>query len=155
MRIAIRPSEPNAFVLSFDETEIKLSRNEVKALLLELTRTLLPEGSIVASPRERAQALIRRVSRADNVGIQRLFGVARHDDLLVLLKLAEGDEALKERLFGNMSERSRKIFVEDLSFRFSEGLPDEQIGSAVDRLARAAKRLEEDGSLTTAKTGKS
>ncbi len=148
MRIVVQQSSPDVYVLHFGETEIALNRNEVKLLLLELTKTLLPDGAITAGPRERARAFIQRIVKADDVGVQRLLGSAAHEDLLILLKLGEDDEALTKKLYGNMSQRSRKIFVEDLTFRFSEGVPEGQIATAISSLTRIAKRLEEEGGLT-------
>ena len=148
MRILIRQSGPDVFVLHFDETEIALNRNEVKLLLLELTKTLLPDGAVTAGPRERALAFMQRIVKADDVGVQRLLGSAAHEDLLILLKLGEEDEALTKKLYDNMSQRSRKIFAEDLTFRFSEGVPERQIATAISSLTRIARRLEDEGSLT-------
>ena len=71
--------------------------------------------------------------------------IADHGDVLVLLKTAEGDGELLGKLYGNMSERSRKMCEEDLDFKFKESFPDADAEMAIGRLSEAANELEKRG----------
>ena len=79
---------------------------------------------------------------SDDIGIQNLLGIAAHVDVLVLLKAAEADGELLAKLYGNMSERSRKMFEEDLEYRFKDPIPEADVVKAIGRLAEAANELE-------------
>jgi flagellar motor switch protein FliG len=79
---------------------------------------------------------------SDDIGIQKLLGIAAHVDVLVLLKAAEADGELLAKLYGNMSERSRKMFEEDLEYRFKDPIPEADVVKAIGRLAEAANELE-------------
>ncbi len=46
-----------------------------------------------------------------------------------------------------MSERSHKIFAEDLSYKFKDKVTPAQVSGAVERLIIAARALEEKGTL--------
>ena len=65
--------------------------------------------------------------------------------MVVLLKAAETDSAVEEKLYKNMSDVSRKFFVEDRDFRFKEAVPKSQIASAFERLNRVADDVRSKG----------
>ena len=64
----------------------------------------------------------------------------------MLLKSAEDNRELLAKLYGNMSERSRKMCEEDLEYRFKESIPDADVEKAIGRLAEAANELEKEES---------
>ena len=58
---------------------------------------------------------------------------------------AENDDELRRKLFHNMSDTSRKIFLEDLDFKFRDEIADSVVRAAIDRLERVVEDLEADG----------
>lgn len=147
MKISVTKAAPDVYVLTIDETEVALDGSALKTLLVEVTRVLAPTADIAATDEDRARNFARRIKNANDMGIQKLLLVCDHDDLLVLLKLGEQDKALLRKFYGNMSDRLRKIFAEDLAFKFKDGVPRGRIRDAVDRLSRTARDLEGEGTL--------
>lgn len=147
MKISVGKTPQGAITLAFDETRVSLSLGETKVLLLELTRVLLPQAAVAPNPAVKAGQLTARIKAANDLGIQKLLRVAEHDDLLVLLKFGEKDSGLIAKIYGNMTEKSRKIYAEDLAYRFKEGVPEDLLGKASSRLAAAVRDLENDGVL--------
>ena len=64
----------------------------------------------------------------------------------MLLKAAENNRALLDKLYANMSERSRKIFAEDLAYKYEDGVPGSEVGAAIGRLVRVARESQEEES---------
>ncbi len=147
MKISVAKNADDAYTLKLDETEVALDREGLRTLMLEITRILMPVSADGKSAEEEAEDFIRGIKTANDIGIQALLGVADQDDILVLLKIAENDTALLGRLYGNMSERSRTIFVEDLNFKYKEGVPARRIGTAIGQLKESARQLEAVGTL--------
>lgn len=148
MKITVTKSDKGDISIAFDDKRITLNGAETKTLLLELTKVLIPEAAMAKSAEKRAEDLVRKIKAANDIGIQKLLRIAEHDDLLVLLKHGEADTALTSKIYGNMTEKSRKIFAEDLAYQFKEAVSDETLGKAIGRIAVTARELEEDGSLT-------
>jgi flagellar motor switch protein FliG len=145
MKVSIKQTADDGFVLSFDDTQIAATSADLKALLLVVSEVLTP-----APDQEKvdpARRFIDQIKTANDAGIQMLLRAADEDDLLVLLKHAESDAVLLEKFYGNMSERSHKIFAEDLSFKFKDKVTPAQVSAAVERLIIAARTLEENGTL--------
>ncbi len=84
----------------------------------------------------------------DDRGIMSLMREVANDDLTLALKTATPD--LKEKILRNVSERARKVIVEDLEAMGPVRLKD--VEAAQQRIVRAAKKLEEEGKLAI--TGK-
>ncbi|MBT3361276.1 MAG: hypothetical protein HN403_16765 [Rhodospirillales bacterium] len=152
MKISVGRTEKGAISIAFGETKVELNMAETKTLLLELTKVLLPGAAAAKKPADRASVLVKKFRTANDVGIQKLLRVADHDDLVALLKFGENDTQLTGKIYGNMSEKSRKIFVEDLSYRFKDNISDDDLGAAVTRLAVTTRQLEDDGSLVYAES---
>jgi hypothetical protein len=147
MKISVKKAAPDVYALSLDDVELALDGAELKALLVEITRILAPAADIGKTPRDRAQDFLRHIKNANDVGLQKYLLAAAHDDVLVLLKVAENDKALLRKFHSNMSERSRKIFIEDLAYKFREEVSETRMTAAIDRLAGLARELESDGTL--------
>ncbi len=147
MKISVGKTESGGIAISFDGTKVELNMAETKTLLLELTKVLIPGAAVTKSPTKRAEEMVRKITTANDVGIQKFLRVADHDDLVALLKFAENDEKLTGKIYGNMTEKSRKMFVEDLSYRFQDRISDDDTGKAITRLAVTTRELAEDGSL--------
>jgi flagellar motor switch protein FliG len=107
----------------------------------------VPVPSVAVTAQKLAERVADLIKAGGDIGIQRLLRVADHDDLLVLLKWGEGDTKLLARIYGNMTEKSRRIYAEDLAYRFREGVPEELLGRAANRLAVAVRDLEEEGAF--------
>lgn len=147
MKISCRKVAPDVYSLNFDEVEVVMEGKEIKLMLLEVTQTLAPGG---ASKKEdtRSKDFLRHIKNANDVGIQKLLLVADHDDLLVLLKVGELDTVLQDKFFNNMSDNNRKIFEEDLLYKFRDDVPDARTRQSINRLIEIAKDLEVEGTLT-------
>lgn len=147
MKIALTQSGPDAFSLTLGDTDVELNAAGLKTVLVEITRLLVPGASLAESEEEQARTFIGQIRRGNDVGIQKMLLICQHDDLLALLKAGETDKALLLKFYSNMSERSRKIFAEDLVYRFADGLPPGRLRHAVENLARCADQLASDGTL--------
>jgi hypothetical protein len=144
MKISVARTPQGNVTLAFDDTRIALDAAETKTLLLELTRVLTPGPAVAATARRLAERVAERVKTTGDIAIQRLLRIAEHDDLLALVKFGEADPALLARIYGNMTEKSRRIYGEDLAYRFREGVPDDLLGRAANRLAVALRDIEGD-----------
>ncbi len=147
MKITVRKAAQDVYSLTFDDVEVALDGEDLKSLLLRAARVLSPGDESMKSAEEKAREFLRRIKNANDVAIQKLLLLVDHEDVLVLLKFAENDKALMRKFYGNMSERSRKITVEDMVYKFPRGVPEEQTAAAIRRLAGAAKELEDEGTL--------
>jgi hypothetical protein len=145
MKVSIKQTAADEYLLSFDDTQVSATGADLKDLLLAVTGVLMPDAG--QSDDEHTRQFINQIKTANDVGIQMLLRVADQDDILVLLKHGEGDEALLDKFYRNMSERSRKIFAEDLIYKFKDKVPAAQVNAAVNQLIVAARDLEDKGSL--------
>jgi hypothetical protein len=147
MKIVAKQVAPDVYALVFDDVEVALERDDLKRLLLQVTTLLAPGKVVKKSAAETLKDFLRSLKNANDVGIQKFLRVAKQDDILVILKVGEADEGFTRKLYGNMSERSRKMFVEDLTFRYKEGVPEEHVRDSLERLMRTAKELRDEGTL--------
>ncbi|MBT4701320.1 MAG: hypothetical protein HOB79_09615 [Rhodospirillaceae bacterium] len=150
MKIAVTKSSDNAFEITFGEQKISVGLDDLKSLLMEVTRVLTPGGGLSKRSDTQASDLVSRMKTADDVGIQNFIPSVDEDDILILLKYGEDDEALLKKFYSNMSERSRKMHAEDMAYKFQNGIPSGQLEAAISRLLKTAQQMEEDGSLTFA-----
>lgn len=144
MRIHVSKDKSGTFVISFDETMVTLSGKDLKILLLEIMQAFGSTGqdAIRETSYERFFA---RVKEADDVSLQTFIQVAAHDDLVILVKLAEKDDSVRDKLFHNMSDNNRKIFLEDAEYRFQESVPADQVDLALLRLTQVCDTLHDEG----------
>ncbi len=148
MKIAVKKAAPDVFALTFDDVEVALDSAGLKSLLLEVTRILAPGTDLATTEEERVRDLARRLKNANSVGVQKLLMSVDQEDILVLLTAANEDKALRRKVYGNMSERSRKILAEDLAFTFRDGLPAGRLKTAIQNLSDRIRDLEGDGTIT-------
>jgi hypothetical protein len=144
MRIHVSKDKTGTFVISFDDQVVTLSGKDLKILLLEIMQAFGTTGrdAIKQTSYERFFA---RVKEADAVSLQAFIQVAQHDDMVILIKLAEKDAVVQEKLFHNMSPNNRKIFQEDAEFRFKEDVPADHADLALLRLTQVCDTLRDDG----------
>ncbi len=150
MDITVVRGEDGAYTLSFEGTEVALGEGDLKRLLIQVTKVLLPGAKLGRSVDDRKNDFISKIKTANDVGIQKLIMVAEHEDILVLLKSGEGDEALLQKFYANMSENARKMTVEDLIYKFKEDIPTAKVKASLKRLTRTAEKLGEEGTLVWA-----
>ena len=145
MDITVTKTGDDAYTVTIGDSEVVLDGNDLKRLLREGAKYLAPSPVKEASLEEKTARFVHRIKAADDISIQKLLGIAAHGDVLVLLKAAEADGELLGKLYGNMSERSRKMCEEDLDFKFKDSVPDADLETAIGRLSEAANELEKQG----------
>ncbi len=150
MDITVAKGDDGAYTLSFEGTEVTLGEGDLKRLLIEVTKVLLPDVKLGKSMDDAKNDFIGKIKAANDVGIQNLIMVAEHEDILVLLKSGEGDEALLQKFYANMSENARKMTVEDLIYKFKEDVPANKVKASLKRLTQTAEKLGEEGTLVWA-----
>ncbi|MCW9034218.1 MAG: hypothetical protein OQJ97_08350 [Rhodospirillales bacterium] len=147
MDIKVKQVAPNVYSVEMGETKIALDAEEVKALMLQLSRVMTPAMS---KPKNRTAAykeFLIKIRTANNIGIQGLLTAVASEHLLVLFKLCEKDKVLTNIFFKNMSDNSAKMLREDLSYRFPDELPKNLIEPAMERVLHEARHLEVNGTL--------
>jgi len=143
MTISVRRLENDQFHLTIDGHDLVLDEPSYRALVEDMASLLVkPDG--LGSDDETKDFLLK-LSHSSDVGIQALLLVAEHDDVLALLKASESDGRAHEKLFTNMGETSRKIYQEDLSFRYAKGVPAGEINNAIHRLRTTVREIEKEG----------
>lgn len=147
MKISVKKAAPDVYSLKFDETEVALDGAGMKALLLEVTKIMMPGTGLGKSAEDKAKDFLHLIRNANDVGLQTFIMSANHEDMLVLLKCAEGDQMLATKLYGNMSENSKKVFIEDLNYKYKESVPSSLIGPAIDRLKKVMVKLQNEGTV--------
>ena len=147
MKITVKKAAPDVFELTLGDTGVALEGDDLKDLLLQITRVLIPAPRAAEDAKERARDFMRRIKNANDLGIQKLLRLIDPDDVLVLLKIAENNPAVRDKFHRNMSERSQKIFAEDLAYRFKDKVPASVADAAIGRLSAAVAGLEEEGAL--------
>ena len=146
MKISARRGEDGSFTLKFDQTEVALTAGDLKTLLLQVTRLLTPVSmrADVAAVDE-AKPLADALKGASDIEVQAFIQAAGEDDVLILLKLGEGDDTLLGKLYGNMSEKMRTLFEEDMGFKYGDGVPEGPAKSAIRDMHATLRALAADG----------
>ena len=143
MSVSVRSLENGQFHLSIHGHDVILDAPAYRTLVEDMAALLeRPDG--LGSDGE-TQDFLFNVRRGNDVGIQALLRVAAHDDILALLKASEKDGKAYKKLFANMGDTSRKIFQEDLVFRYAKGVPSGEINSAIHRLSATVREIEKEG----------
>ena len=147
MKIVVKQAAPDVFSLTFEDTEIALEGRDLKNLLLQVTKVLAPGDGAVKNPEDKAKEFVRHIKTANDIGIQKFLMTADQGDILVFLKITEDDQAIKDKLYGNMSDRLGKILAEDIAYKFKDGVSASQSNASVGRLMALAEDLERSGTL--------
>ena len=145
MKISVCEDGRGGYSVSFDDTEIRLDARDLKELLIQAAEVLAPSAAFEKKADADRRVFMARLSDADDVGIQALIQTADHDDIVVLLKASGHGNELFEKLIRNMSETNRKIFLEDMDYKFQNDALDSMVRAAFSRLHRVVEQLEEDG----------
>jgi flagellar motor switch protein FliG len=83
------------------------------------------------------------IKLVNDKGIQAVLKEVENDELAIALKTAS--DALKEKIFGNMSERAAAMVKEDMEFMGPVRVSD--VESAQQRIVDIVRRLEEAGDV--------
>lgn len=150
MKISVKKAQNGVYALAIDDTTHTLTTHELKVLLMEAVKSLTPGAVSSVSPADEARDLAERLKAANDPGLQKLIMSVSDDDILVFLKSTENDTLLHAKLFDNMSERKHKMLSEDLEYRFTDGIDEDQLGASVIRLIELTNQLQNDGVLEIA-----
>lgn len=137
MQIQVLKDGSGDFFLSFDDVMVTLPSAELKQLLVQIIHAYGGTGNTKFSPEE----FFARLKKTDDVSLQTLIQVAENEDLVALVKLSESDKDLQTKLFKNMSDNSRKNFVDDAGFKFADGNNESQLSIALLRLTLTCNSL--------------
>ena len=146
-RIQVARTGEQQYELRFDETRVALGRAQIKSLLLQLTEALLPGSGLSQKALQANLNWLRKLETVDDPGMQALLAEVDADDLLVVLKAAEANEALHKKVFANMSANKARMCREDLQFRMAEPPPDYLANLAIERVMVVARRLAQNERL--------
>ncbi len=90
------------------------------------------------------------IVKVDDRGIQTILKETSTDDLSLALKTAS--DALKEKIFKNMSQRAGQLLKEDMETRGPVKVSD--VERAQQNIVKVARKLEEEGKIVIAGKGK-
>ncbi len=145
MDVTVNKITDETYEILFGENRVEVSAQDLEHLHFQLSFILRPET--VAEKQSRHKEFLDQLVYANDSGIQSLLRVADHDDVVILLTICEEDEALKKKLYRNMTENAIKMFVEDMMFFMREGVPKYKFDEAMTRLIKSVEELTEKGSL--------
>ena len=146
LTVSLTTMAPGRFELTLGDRRIDMRADELETLRNCVDDALRPESR---SEREkRYNEFLSGLRQANDAGIQALLRTAAHTDILVLLHSSENDAGLKKKLYGNMSENSIKMYIEDLLFEFRDGVPVYRFDEAMVRLIDIVESLTRAGTLT-------
>lgn len=145
MAVEVKKVAGDNIEITVDDQRLTVDPKNARVILAHLAQIIRPE---TASQRSEGTAkFLNQLRNASDSGIQGLLRSADHDDVLVLLKLAEEDTTLRTKLYGNMTPKSAQLYAEDLEFKFQAELPGILVEDAVHRLIQTANELIENGTL--------
>lgn len=134
---AKKKKEPTERMIEGLSKTVKLLKSIEKDKSMKLVDELEKLDSEIADEVNKLMFTLEDLLRADDVGIRELLRGVSNDDLKVALK--NTDDAIKEKIFGNMSERAAMILREDM-----EVLPPlkvEEIERSQENILKVAKDL--------------
>jgi flagellar motor switch protein FliG len=146
MKVELTKLTATRYALTLGERRIEIDAADLDALRRLADDALRPESKVERAVRYRT--FLEGLRCANDTGIQALLRSAAHDDILVLLYSSEHDNVLKKKLYGNMTENSIKMYVEDLLFEFRDGVPDYRFDGAMLRLIDHVEGMVRAGTLT-------
>jgi flagellar motor switch protein FliG len=146
MKVELTKISKGRYALTLGERRTEIDVADLDALRRLADDALRPESKVERAMRYRT--FLEGLRGANDNGIQALLRTAAHDDILVLLYSSENDDQLKKKLYGNMTENSIKMYVEDLLFEFRNGVPDYRFDGAMLRLIDHVDGMVRAGTLT-------
>lgn len=107
------------------------------------------QNSVVADAIRALMFIFDDLSKVDDRGIQMVLKEISTDDLSLALKTAS--EALKEKIFKNMSQRAVTILKDDMSTKGPAKVSD--VEKAQQNILKVARKLEQEGKIVLAGRG--
>jgi flagellar motor switch protein FliG len=104
---------------------------------------------ILAEEIRKLMFVFEDIVKIDSKGIQTLLKEIPNDKLLLALKTAT--EEIREKVFGNISQRAAKMLKEDLDSMPPTRLAD--VEKAQQEIVNTARRLENEGKILIARGG--
>ena len=147
MKIAVNQTKKDVFSVTIDDTVVTLDKKQMKNLMMEAVKALMPGALPNVDPEIMAHRLGEKLKKANPPGLQKLIMTAEEDDILMLLKSSEEDGELLELIFQNMSDRKQTMYKEDMDFKFHDGVPGEELTDAISNLNDIVSQLRTDGIL--------
>lgn len=139
MSMTARKLGDDRFAVLLAGNEVILDAQAFRDLINHMLNLLEPGSD------EETSAFLLQLSNGHDVGVQALLRVADHDDIVALLKAAQSEPRALGKLGANMSENARKLFDEDLNFRFAKGASSADLNAAIHRLIAAVRDIEKNG----------
>ena len=107
------------------------------------------QNNVLADSIRKLMFVFEDLAKVDDRGIQMILKETSSEELTLALKTSS--EALKEKIFKNMSQRAALILKEDMQTRGPVKLSD--VEKAQQNVVKIARRLEADGKLVLAGRG--
>lgn len=107
------------------------------------------QNNIMADSIRKLMFVFDDLAKVDDRGIQMILKETGSEELSLALKTAS--EALKEKIFRNMSQRAAQILKEDMQTRGPVKVSD--VEKAQQNIVRVARKLEQEGKLMLAGRG--
>lgn len=107
------------------------------------------QNSVVADAIRALMFIFDDLSKVDDRGIQMILKEISTDDLSLALKTAS--EALKEKIFKNMSQRAVTILKDDMSTKGPAKVSE--VDKAQQNILKVARKLEQEGKIVLAGRG--
>ena len=123
----------------------KCTTNEAKTIL----ESIEAKNPSLVTEIKRLMFMFEDLIFVDDKGIQRILREVDKKDLAMSLKVAE--ERLRDKIFGNMSERARELLQEELQFMGPVRL--KEVETAQTRIVEVVKQLEDSGEIVVAGRG--
>ena len=147
MKISVNQTKKDVFSVTLDDTVITLDKIQMKKLLMEAVKALMPGALPSVDPDILAHRLGEKLKRANPAGVQKLLMTAEEDDIIKFIKASEEDGELLKWVFQNMSDRKQTMYKEDMEFKFHDGVPGDDLTDAVNNLNDIFTHLKNDGVL--------
>ena len=137
------------YELSIEENVYLLDEGDMKIMLAKVLEAYAgkPKPMAGSARHLKRKDFFKRLVTANDAGIQSILRAADHEDVLILLKINEGNDVFRGKFFLNMSPTQQKVFREDLTFKYKESPPQSKIDPAIRRLSQVCAKLEDEGLL--------
>ena len=149
MKITTKKTAEDKFHIEVGHAMMTLSRLELMRLALSIDDVLFP---VSESERARVEIqglrlMLNRLNLTDKQGIRAILREIPIKHLQIVTKLAEGNQELLEKIYGNLSKRAQTVLREDVSQRFQVPVSVQEIQNAVESVLELAQQLQDDGQL--------
>lgn len=131
------------------ETVAEILNNADRGLEAQILEGIEEQRESLAEEIRRLMFVFEDLFGVDDRGIMAILKEVSTDDLKLALKTAS--EELKEKIFGNMSQRAVEMLKEDMEIMGPTRIKD--VEAAQQAIIKIAKRLEQEGKVQLAAGG--